>query len=123
MTGPGPVVCAVAGKIDVPWDQTNVRHSMTLELKDEDGHPIELPGPDGALHAIKVDAFFEVGRPPGVVPGTPIDTPFAVNVGPLPLSAGGRFYWELSIDGETHEDWRVSFSTRAVEGPAFGQAH
>ena len=35
------------------------------------------------------DLVFEVGRPPGLKPGTPLDFPVAVNSGPLPLGPGG----------------------------------
>jgi hypothetical protein len=36
----------------------------------------------------------------------------ALNFAPLPIPPGGRFEWRLSINGETDEDWRLSFSTR-----------
>ena len=114
VTGPFPVPSAVAAKIEVPWDEANKRHHILLELKDEDGHPVELPTPpDGSPKPIKVSAELEVGRPPGLAPGTPLDAPMAVNIGPLALTPGRRYSWELSIDGETREDWRVTFSFRA----------
>jgi hypothetical protein len=59
-----------------------------------------------------MSADFEVGRPPGLKPGTPIDLPLAINVGPMPIPPGGRYEWRLSIDGETQDEWRVVFSTR-----------
>ena len=52
------------------------------------------------------DVEFEVGRPAGIKPGTPLELPLAVNSGPLPLEPGGRYEWRLSIDGESDEDWR-----------------
>jgi hypothetical protein len=113
-TGPMPTQSAVAAKIEVPWDQANIRHQIVLELKDQDGHPVQFPGPDGAPRPIRIEAALEVGRPPGVLPGTPLDAPMAVNVGPLPLPPGSRFTWQLSIDGLTDEDWCVSFSTRSL---------
>ena len=45
------------------------------------------------------DIEFEVGRPAGIKPGTPLELPLAVNSGPLPLEPGGRYEWRLSIDG------------------------
>jgi hypothetical protein len=113
VTGPFPVPSAVAAKIEVPWDQANKRHHVVLELKDEDGRPVLFPSPlDGDLKAVRVDADLEVGRPPGLTPGTPLDAPMAVNIGPMPLTPGKRYIWELSINDETHEDWRVPFSVR-----------
>jgi hypothetical protein len=38
-------------------------------------------------------------------------------VGPLPLPPGGRYEWRLSINQESHEDWRLPFSTRSVPEP------
>jgi hypothetical protein len=44
----------------------------------------------------------------------PLDAAFAIALGPIPLAPGGRYVWQLSINGETREDWRVAFSTRAA---------
>jgi len=111
--GPMPVPSAVAVKIQVPWDQTNVKHTVALELKDEDGAPVTFPTPMGP-QPVKIEGALEVGRPPGVRPGTPLEAPMAFNVGPLPLTPDRRFTWVLTIDDESHEDWQVSFSTRAL---------
>jgi len=60
------------------------------------------------------DVPFEVGRPAGLKPGTPLDFPVAVNSGPLPLEPG-RYEWRLTIDGEADDDWRLPFSVRVEE--------
>ncbi len=111
ITGPNPVPSAIALKIEVPWDQANRRHDVVLELLNADGQEIRLPTPQGE-QPVAVRGQFEVGRPPGLAPGTPLDATVAVNVGPLPLPPGGRYLWRLSINGETREDWQVAFSTR-----------
>jgi len=111
ITGPGPAPFAIALDIKVPWDQTNMRHTMRLELVDADGSPVLVPTADGE-QPLYVESTFEVGRPAGLKPGTPIDVPIAMNFPAMPLPRGGRFEWRLSIDGETHGDWRVAFSTR-----------
>jgi len=113
ITGPEPSPMALAIKIEVPWDQANQPHVCRLELLDSDGQPINAETPDGDEAEIFFEANFEVGRPVGVKPGTPIDLPLAVNIPPLPLQPGGRFEWRLSIDGRTEADWRVAFSTRS----------
>jgi hypothetical protein len=100
---------AIAMKIDVPWDQTNQRHKLRLELVDSDGEPFVPPGEEAGLF---VEADFEVGRPPGLKAGTPIDLPFAVNIGPLPLDPDSRYVWRLSIDGHSEPEWELAFSTR-----------
>jgi hypothetical protein len=113
ITGPDPVPMAIALKLEVPWDRTNEQHSLLLELLDEDGSPVMVEGPEehGQV-SLQVTGEFEAGRPPGIKPGTPIDSALAVNFGPLPLEPGRRYQWRLSIDGETDEDWTLGFSTR-----------
>jgi hypothetical protein len=109
VTGPVVPPSAVAVKIDVPWDEANRAHSWVLRLIDEDGMPVLVDADGGEL---RVEGTFEVGRPPGVRPGTPIDVPLAVNFGPLPLRPGTRYVWELSIDGRLDEDWNRQFLVR-----------
>ena len=113
--GPDPVPMALAIKLEIPWDQANVRHSWRLTLVDADGEPFMAPGPDGEEQPLSIDAEFEVGRPPGVRPGTPMDLPLAINFGPLPLDPGRRYEWRMEIDGEPQEDARLAFSTRPRE--------
>ena len=111
ITGPEPSPMALAVKIEVPWDQANHPHVCRLELLDSDGQPVEAETPIGEEQPIFFEANFEVGRPAGVKPGTPIDLPLAVNIPPVRLDAGGRYEWRMSIDGRTEPDWRVAFST------------
>ena len=111
VTGPAPTAFAIAIDIKVPWDQTNRPHVMRLELVDADGQPVLVPTPDGEQPVV-VESTFEVGRPPGLKAGTPIDVPLALNFGAMPIPPGGRYEWRLTIDDESHEDWRLSFSTR-----------
>ena len=113
ITGPAPQPFAIAVKIEVPWDQANVRHTLRLELVDADGAAVLVPTPEGEK-AVTIEAQFETGRPAGIKPGTPLDVMFAVNMPPHPLPPGGRYEWRLSIDDETREDWRLAFSTRAA---------
>jgi hypothetical protein len=115
ITGPTPVPMAIALKLEVPWDRTNVKHSLLIELVDEDGNPVMVPGPEEEQVALQVTGDFEAGRPPGIKPGTPIDSALAVNFGPLPLEPGRRYQWRLSIDSESDEDWTLGFSTRPDE--------
>jgi hypothetical protein len=116
--GPQPTPMAVAIKIEVPWDQTNVKHPIVLELVDADGQPIELEGEGGEPVTLRIEGEVEVGRPPGVKPGTPLDAVLAINTGPIPLPPDSRFAWQLSIGGETDENWRVAFTTRPYFEPA-----
>jgi hypothetical protein len=111
ITGPAPSPSAVALYVQVPWDRANERHAFRLELLDADAQPITTEGPDG-LQPVALEGGFETGRPPGLRPGTPLDVSLALNVPPLPLPAGNRFEWRLTIDGEIRDEWRLPFGTR-----------
>lgn len=111
VTGPNPVPSAIAIKIEVPWDQANKRHLWELVLVDSDGTPTMLGGTEGPL-TLQFGGEFEVGRPPGLPEGTPLDSTIAIGLGPLPLLAGRAYTWRLRIDGRTSPDWELRFLTR-----------
>ncbi|MGX7678193.1 DUF6941 family protein [Jatrophihabitans sp. DSM 45814] len=100
VTGTPTAPQAVVGLIKVPWDRANEQLPLHLQLVNADGQPIALAGPDGSADQyIEFNATIEVGRPPGLTAGTPIDSSFTVNVQPLPL-APGRYTWRLDIAGD-----------------------
>ena len=108
MTGPQASPFAIAMLIGVPWHETNTRHTVRVELFGDDGPvtPIEDDEPKW------IQMEFEVGRPVGVRPGSQILVPAALNHGPMPLEAGRHYEWRISVNGMTHEDWQLAFSTR-----------
>jgi hypothetical protein len=89
-----PVNIALAIVIAVPWDRTNERHELTIELLDHDGNIVEIGG-----HEIRVATQFEVGRPPGIKAGTALNTPLTWAFNGLPLPEGG-YEFKVSINGE-----------------------
>lgn len=88
---------AVAALIKVPWDRTNQQLSLKFRLVDADGHPVTIETPEGASE-VQAAGQLEVGRPPGVTPGTELGLSFCVNVPSLPL-ARGRYEWQAEADG------------------------
>src|SRR5207244_3034585 len=94
IAGPQPTPFAIAMKLEVPWDQTNRRHQWDLELVSADGQPVLVETPEGE-QALKISGEFEVGRPPGLAAGTPIDIALALSSGPIPIPPGGRYVWRL----------------------------
>jgi hypothetical protein len=117
--GPGPTPCAVAILFHVPWQHTNEKVSFGLRLLDEDGHPVVQPGPQGP-QPVQVNGQFEAGRPPGITPGSDIGVPMTFG-SVLNLPPGHRYTWVLEIDGQTQDDWHLSFATRTTQptpGPA-----
>lgn len=102
---------AIALKLEVPWDQANRRHKLILQLVTADGNTVQVTTEQGE-QPIQLEGEFEVGRPPGIAPGTPIDMPLSISSGPIPLPPGSRYVWRLLINGEHDEDWELAFSTR-----------
>jgi hypothetical protein len=112
--GPAPTPMAIAIRIEVPWNDTNVQHQLRLALIDQDGRPVRIPTPVGE-QPVEIRTPFEVGRPPGLAAGTPIDVVLALNIAPLPLPAGRRYVWQCLINDAVQEE--VSFSTRPAPTP------
>jgi hypothetical protein len=89
-----PVPVTLAIKLAVPWDQANQRHHIRAALMDADGVAVDLgAGP------VQAEGDVEVGRPPGVKPGTNLDVPFVLPFGVLIFEAG-TYVWELDVNGE-----------------------
>src|SRR6185436_18132447 len=89
-TGPEPASFGIGLLIQVPWDQANTRHSFSVELLDSDGTPVGFESDEDSDQVVAFGGEFEVGRPPGLKPGTPLDFPVAVNSTPLPPARTGR---------------------------------
>jgi hypothetical protein len=111
LTGPDPSPSAVAIKLEVGWNETGVDHHWELFLEDADGQPVMIPTPEGT-QPVEIRGDLSVGQPEGIIEGTPIDVPMAINLGPLPLNPGTRFTWRLLVDGEVLPGGQISFSTR-----------
>jgi Family of unknown function (DUF6941) len=112
VTGPALSPSALAVKLDVPWTHANRKIPVLIELVDGDGQPFTVQDPLGEPQPVRVGVEVEVGRPPGLLPGTPLDATLAFNIPPLPLVPSTRYAWRLTVDGETKEHWRASFTTR-----------
>jgi uncharacterized protein DUF6941 len=117
-TGPEPAPFGIGLLIQVPWDQANTLHVFKVELLDADGAPVSFDEDDidsESDPSVQFGGEFEVGRPPGLKPGTPLDFPVAVNSAPLPLEPG-RYEWRLTIDEQSRQDWTLPFTVRAEDG-------
>lgn len=56
---PWTVPCGIAVSFSIPWGETNRRHTMEIEVRDDDGET-----------AFKAGGYFEVGRPVGIKAGS-----------------------------------------------------
>lgn len=101
-----PVNTALAILLAVPWDQTNRKILFAARLMTDDGDPVELEG-----QPVAASGILEVGRPPGIKPGTDLNTPVALKFNAIVLPAGG-YRWEVEVDG----DLAATAAFRAIEG-------
>ena len=101
-TPTGPHAVVVLAK--VPWDRANQKLKLSLELVDQDGTPVQVPRPEDEPLKVGQEAELEVGRPPGIAPGSMLNAAFTVSLPALPL-APGRYTWNLNLadahDSET----------------------
>jgi len=105
---PGPRNLALAIKVLVPWDKANEKHELKVMLQDGDGHTVSLGEPP---NPVVVDSQFEVGRPPNIAKGTPLDFVLALGFTGLPLEPDTAYQWQIEINGVPKG--RVAFRTRA----------
>ncbi|MEA2273409.1 MAG: hypothetical protein QOI98_2117 [Solirubrobacteraceae bacterium] len=112
ITGPHPVPFALVALVEMPWDAAGEPHTVRFELIDDQGAPVLVPT-DDSDQPLVIEATFDLAPSPGVKRGTPLTMPIAMNLSPPPpIPAGGRYEWRVEVDGETHEEWRIGFSTR-----------
>ncbi|HEX4690198.1 MAG TPA: hypothetical protein VH276_05870 [Solirubrobacteraceae bacterium] len=116
ITGPQPTPFALAMLIEVPWDRANEEHQLRVECLDADGALVLVSQSDEGEQPLAFEARFEIGRPPGIKRGAPLNVPLAINLPPQQFVPNSRYEWRLSINGQTDEEWRVTFSTRPA-GP------
>jgi len=108
ITGSPSAPHAVAVLIKVPWDRSNQPMSLKVQMHEADGSPVSISTPEGPL-TVGTEAQIEVGRPPGLAPGSMLDASFAFNIPSLPLPPG-RYEWRLTL--AEHEQV-ASFTVRA----------
>jgi len=95
-TYPSPIRLGIAVGLLVPWDETNEKQSVRLSIVDADGKPV-VPDIDGEI---------EVGRPPGLTPGTTQRALLTINAG-FPMPKPGRY--EVSVTVPAGAEKRVAF--------------
>ena len=101
--GPSPQPFAIAGLVEVEWDETNARHSLELTIENEDGAPLIVPTPTGD-QPVRVASEFEVGRPAGSARGSSFNMALAVPIIPLPWTPGRRYVVRLRIEPRAVDD-------------------
>lgn len=92
-----PITMALAILIEVPWDETNRPIPIEGKLMTADGDPVEFAQSSGETQPVMFGARLEVGRPPGVKPGTTLNAAMAVTFTSVVL-VPGLYRWELDVD-------------------------
>jgi hypothetical protein len=87
-----PISVYLAALITLDWNEANIRHQLVAELLTEDGEVVENGDPP---QPVSVNAQMEVGRPPGVRPGTELVAPMVLGFQGLTLPEGG-YVWRLT---------------------------
>lgn len=99
---------SLALAIGVPWEETNQRHQLEIELIDADGHPV-MPQ--------KLSAGFEAGRPPGMRAGD--ENPFVLvfNINGLRVEHEGWYEFVCTVDGSRIGEARFKIVRREAGNP------
>ena len=91
-----PVNMSLAVKLDIPWHLANTKLPFEIALVTEDGEQVVNPA---VGQPIRGDGQMEVGRPPGLTPGTALDATMAIPMFGLQLGHG-TYRWELKVLGD-----------------------
>ncbi len=92
---------AIAVAFRVPWNETNQKHDVQIELADQDGKSLA-----------KIDGQIEVGRPAGIPLGHPQRVNMGVNLG-LTFERPGGYVITTRIQGIDSK--HVSFNVVKVQ--------
>ena len=87
---------SLAVKLAVPWSRANERISIEATLITDHGEPV-LQERDAGEEPVRAEGQMELGRPPGLRHGTPLDATFVLDFEGLDLDVGG-YVWELKVD-------------------------
>lgn len=87
---------SLAVKLAVPWSRANERIPIEATLITDHGEPV-LQERDAGEEPVRAEGQMELGRPPGLRHGTPLDATFVLDFEGLDLDVGG-YVWELKVD-------------------------
>ena len=112
--GPLPQPFAIAGVIEVDWDECNKKHTAEFSIEDVDGNPLMVQGLTGEHQPFRLSTPFEVGRPSGSPQGTTFNVPVAMPLQAIPFNPGRHYVLVVKINNVELD--RVRFSVRASAG-------
>ncbi len=105
---------AVAVFFEVELPRCNQPLAMVVELVTEDGQTVTVPTASG-IQPLHIAQTVTVAPPLEAPAGTPGHANTLLEMAPgLPLRPGS-YRWQVSLDGERHEEWTASFLVRAPQ--------
>lgn len=99
-----PLKMSLAIMVAVPWTGANQIHNLEVDLLTADNDPVLAP--DGSGEPVKAGGELEMGRPPGMKPGSDLNACIAIPFDGLVLSASD-YVWIIQINGR--EEARIPF--------------
>lgn len=91
-----PFSMALVIKLSIPWMEANRLHELDVRLLTENFEQV-TSGEGDEKADVRLPAKVEVGRPPGIRPGSYLDAPLAARFQGLILSPGS-YLWELKVN-------------------------
>ena len=115
VTAPAPgqgIVFSLGAIVDVPWDRCNISIPITLTLMTDDRSAVL----DAQGRPITISQAIKVNARPGAPSGAGgVGTMLVEFPAPgLVLEPRNHYHWVASIDGQTNDQWQVTFW---VDGP------
>lgn len=110
---------SICGTLEVDYLEATQPHEVCLELLDDEKEPVlAVPPSEDAMETqpvrlgpIRIDTGIPAGHPIGT--NVPMAFAFTAAVGPPAMISGQRYFWRLTIDGKSDEDWEVGFVVSA----------
>ncbi len=89
-----PTDMSLAIKLTIPWNMANEPAGLRASLVNADEQVVDF-----GVGPVELETEVEVGRPPGMKRGSPLDVSMAFNFPGVRLMPGD-YAWKLDIDGE-----------------------
>jgi hypothetical protein len=93
-----PSSMALAIKLTIPWNEANRPYDINVRLVDDNHEPVK--NEEG--NDVGIMGKVEVGRPPGLRPGSDLGSALALTFAGLRLEPG-TYVWELLVDNKVLE--------------------
>jgi hypothetical protein len=115
-----PQVVAIFFEVDRHLCNRDI--TLLVELVDEDGGAVALPGPAGP-QPMRIEQHIRVPIPPLLPGGAPGSGNLLLELMPGPPLAPGVYTWRVTLNGEHRDDWTATFYVLPPpEAPTFGVA-